>query len=159
MAIDAYMADTMHLSAEEHGCYLLLLMEAWNRPSCDLPDNDVVLARLARVTPSRWKRLKPTVMDFWHLDRRTRTWTQKRQRSTRQFVAQNRQQKRDAALSRWRKRKNPSAAACADADAAAMQSQSQSQSKYHIEVERDKYPSSEPSAGHLRVVGWDDGHG
>ena len=47
---DAYLADTRHLSTLEHGAYLLLMMEAWRRPHCDLPDDDRVLARLAGLT-------------------------------------------------------------------------------------------------------------
>jgi len=62
---DAYLADTRHLSTEEHGAYLLLLMCAWRRPDCDLPDDEAILARMVGVTVRRWRAIAPTVMAFW----------------------------------------------------------------------------------------------
>jgi uncharacterized protein YdaU (DUF1376 family) len=73
---DAFIADTGHLSAAETGAYLLLLMMAWRSPGCRLPDDDAKLARWARVDPRAWRRMKPTVMDFWVLAEGF--WTQKR---------------------------------------------------------------------------------
>jgi uncharacterized protein YdaU (DUF1376 family) len=55
--IDAYLADTTHFSAEEHGAYLLLLMAMWRRNG-RVPDNDKDLARICCVHPSRWSRVK-----------------------------------------------------------------------------------------------------
>jgi uncharacterized protein YdaU (DUF1376 family) len=65
---DAFIADTGHLSAQETGAYLLLLMMAWRSPDCRLPDDDVKLARWARVDPRTWRHIKPVVMAFWSLD-------------------------------------------------------------------------------------------
>jgi uncharacterized protein YdaU (DUF1376 family) len=86
LSTDAYLADTRHLTAEEHGAYLLLLMMAWRSPDCRLPDDDVKLARWASVTPRVWKRLKPTVMAFWTLV--DGYWSQKRLDLTHEFVSQ-----------------------------------------------------------------------
>ena len=36
---DAYIADTTHLSTEEHGAYLLLLAAMWRRDG-SVPDDD-----------------------------------------------------------------------------------------------------------------------
>lgn len=65
---DAYMADTRHLTAAQHGAYLLLLMTAWRMPDCKLPDDDKFLARCAAMDMRTWKANRDVVMAFWHLD-------------------------------------------------------------------------------------------
>jgi uncharacterized protein YdaU (DUF1376 family) len=62
--IGDYLADTMHLSAVEHGAYLLLLMHSWrNGP---LPNDDRVLAGIARVEQRAWaKGIGSTVKGFF----------------------------------------------------------------------------------------------
>lgn len=82
---DAFIADTGHLSAQETGAYLMLLMVAWRSPDCRLADDDDKLARWARVDRRTWKRLKPTVMEFWTL--REGFWTQKRLTQERDIVS------------------------------------------------------------------------
>ncbi|WP_191060997.1 DUF1376 domain-containing protein [Geminicoccus harenae] len=80
---DAYLADTTHLTTEEHGAYLLLLFAAWRSPGCCLRDDDAFLARVAKVTPDRWrKRLRPVLAPFWRIQ--GGSWTQKKQQSVRE---------------------------------------------------------------------------
>jgi uncharacterized protein YdaU (DUF1376 family) len=57
-----YLADTQDLTAQEHGAYLLLLMHYWQRGS--LPDDDGVLARIARIHPPHWPKIKKVLMRF-----------------------------------------------------------------------------------------------
>lgn len=57
---DAYLADTTHLSAEQHGAYLLILMAMW-RAGGELPLDDEVLCRIAKVDPRRWHLVWPTI--------------------------------------------------------------------------------------------------
>lgn len=104
---DAYFADTRHLSTLEHGAYFLLLMEAWRRPSCSLPDDDRLLARLAGLDPEGWKEVKPIVMDFWILSRGE--WTQKRLKKERLYVAKNSKLQRQRALKGWETKKKGNA--------------------------------------------------
>ncbi|WP_198019042.1 YdaU family protein [Azorhizobium doebereinerae] len=73
---DAFIADTGHLTAQETGAYVLLLMVAWRTDGCCLPDDDVSLARWARVSMKTWDRIRPRVMAFWSLV--DGSWTQKR---------------------------------------------------------------------------------
>lgn len=108
---DAYLADTRHLTTEEHGAYLLLMMEAWRRPTCSLPDDDRLLARLAGVSADKWDEIKPVVMAFWKQDGRSKTWTQKRLISERQKSEVRSQKASDSAAKRWKKNKNGHATA------------------------------------------------
>lgn len=61
---DAYLADTVHLTTLEHGAYLMLLISMW-RADGTLPDDDKRLARCARLGPGQWKRIRPTLMEFF----------------------------------------------------------------------------------------------
>lgn len=105
---DAYLADTRHLTTVQHGAYLLLLMEAWRRPSSALPDDDVLLAKLAGMTMPEWQDTKPSVMAFWKCDGRTKTWTQKRLLKEKNRVKKSTQKQQSNAKSRWNKEKDAS---------------------------------------------------
>lgn len=111
---DAYLADTRHLTTEEHGAYLLLLMEAWRRPKCDLPDDDRLLSRLTGLPIDRWQEIKPIVMAFWKRDGRSATFRQKRLSAERIYVADKTKMQRDRAAKRWNKTKKDDAAALPD---------------------------------------------
>lgn len=64
---DAYLADTFHLTLEEHGAYLKLLMIAWRMEGCALPNDDTRLAQMLGVSKAKWAKLKPVVLAFWTL--------------------------------------------------------------------------------------------
>lgn len=94
-----FLADTMHLSAQETGAYVLLLMQAWLMPDCSLPADDRRLAQWARVDAKTWRAIKPTVMEFWTLaDGR---WQQKRLTKEREHVAAVSEKRRAAIRKRW----------------------------------------------------------
>lgn len=63
---DAYLSDTRHLSAAQHGAYFLLLMTAWRSKSNGLPDDDDRLASWAAMDKRTWLKNKRVVMAFWH---------------------------------------------------------------------------------------------
>lgn len=106
---DAYLADTRHLSAAEHGAYLLLMMEAWRRPSCSIPDDDGLLARLACMSHNEWGAAKGNVMAFWTLDAKTKTWRQKRLSKEHAFLSEKRKKNRQNSAKRWNKKENDDA--------------------------------------------------
>jgi 5-methylcytosine-specific restriction endonuclease McrA len=45
-----------HMSAAQVGAYMLILMAIWSTNTCDIPDDDVILARVCRTTKTIWKR-------------------------------------------------------------------------------------------------------
>jgi uncharacterized protein YdaU (DUF1376 family) len=97
---DAYLADTMHLSLEEHGAYLKLLMITWRNNGQPLPDNDTKIARMLGVTPSRWtSKLRPALAPFFDLS--AGTWRQKKLEKTWQFAMKTREKNREKANARW----------------------------------------------------------
>ncbi len=73
--IGAYLADTQHLSRDEHGGYLLLLMAYW-RSAAPLPNDDKRLAAIAKATPKEWKALRPVLAEFFAVT--AEIWTHKR---------------------------------------------------------------------------------
>lgn len=72
---DAYLGDTGHLTATEHGAYLLILMAMW-RAGGSLPDDEIRLARTARLSLDKWRRIAPTIREFFTME--DGTVTQKR---------------------------------------------------------------------------------
>lgn len=73
-----YMADTSHLTCEQHGAYLLILMALWKRAGAGLPDVDENMAAAARLPVARWKAIRPILLDGVLLRTDGQTVTQKR---------------------------------------------------------------------------------
>jgi uncharacterized protein YdaU (DUF1376 family) len=61
-----YLADTAHLTTQQHGAYMLLIMNYWQRGG-PLPDDDVRLAKIARVGPREWTRMRDTISEFFSI--------------------------------------------------------------------------------------------
>ena len=70
-----YLADTAHLTTEEHGAYLLLLMNYWQRAK-PLDNSNGRLAHVARLSAERWAAVEPVLAEFFTID--GDTWTQAR---------------------------------------------------------------------------------
>jgi uncharacterized protein YdaU (DUF1376 family) len=65
-----YLGDTRHLTTEQHGAYLLLLMAMW-RANGELPYDQAKLARMTGLTPSRWAKIRPDVLAFFQVGETT----------------------------------------------------------------------------------------
>lgn len=62
-----YLRDTMHLTTEQHGAYLLLLFCCWFARGL-LDDNDAILAGVCKATPEYWKtNLRPVLVKFFEV--------------------------------------------------------------------------------------------
>lgn len=59
-----YLADTAHLTAAEHGAYLMLVMNYWQRGK-PLPADDRKLARIARMSDAEWQDSRDTLAEFF----------------------------------------------------------------------------------------------
>lgn len=102
---DAYMADTRHLTAAQHGAYLLLLMTAWRMPDCRLPDDDLFLSRCASMDMRTWKLQKDKIMAFWKKDD-LQKWYQPRLLDERKYVDELRNKNSQAGQASALKRLN-----------------------------------------------------
>ena len=101
---DAYLADTRHLTAAQHGAYLLLLMTAWRSIDCRLPDDDNFLARAAAMDIRTWRVNKAVVMAFWKKDEQQK-WCQGRLEDERKNVVEQRSKNAAAGKASALKRK------------------------------------------------------
>jgi uncharacterized protein YdaU (DUF1376 family) len=61
-----YLADTMHLTALQHGVYILLIMHYFKRG--ELPADAPSLARIAKVSVPNWKRVSDPVMALFRVE-------------------------------------------------------------------------------------------
>lgn len=66
-----YLANTGHLSTEEHGAYFLLILHYWTTES--LPNDARSLANLARLPLKKWNAMEAKIKPFFGMD-----WSHKR---------------------------------------------------------------------------------
>lgn len=96
----SYLADTMHLGDPAlHGCYLLLLINMWNRPSCSLPDNPDELAILCRTSRTKFKKIWPLIEPFFL--KKDGKISQKRLTKERQRAQDRKEKASENARKRW----------------------------------------------------------
>ena len=58
-----YLSKTSHLSAAESGAYLHLLMYYWTHGQ--LPDDEIAIARISRLTPRAWAKSRVHIKGFF----------------------------------------------------------------------------------------------
>lgn len=59
-----YLADTAHLSTIQHGAYLLLIMNYWQRGG-PLPNDDARLSRIVRMSVRNWQQIKAPIVELF----------------------------------------------------------------------------------------------
>lgn len=99
---DALMGDTLHLTTEEFGAYMLLLGAMW-RHGGSIPDSDPDLSRITR-TGKRWGRVKARLLPF--LLQENGTISQKRLRQEWGYVQNRKQIQKQNSEARWNKNKD-----------------------------------------------------
>lgn len=86
-----YLADTAHLTTEEHGAYLLLLFSYWQTGKPLRADR---LASISRLTSERWTDVERTLKEFFHVSKTE--WTHFRVEADLEKVASKQKQNSDA---------------------------------------------------------------
>lgn len=74
LMIGDYLKDTSRLTTEQHGAYLLLLMDYWTKGPP--PDDDLALASITKLDARRWRLNRPTLVRFFRVE--DGEWRQKR---------------------------------------------------------------------------------
>lgn len=59
-----YLGDTRHLTTEQHGAYLLLLMTMW-RSGGVVANDEIKIARITGLSVVRWRKISPDVLEFF----------------------------------------------------------------------------------------------
>lgn len=106
--IGDYLADTARLTTEQHGAYLLLIMDYWRNGAP--PDDDEVLRNITRFSKFLWKKNRPILENFFTV--KEGKWTHSRideeiskALSSKAAAAEKAS---NAAKARWEKRDAPS---------------------------------------------------
>lgn len=98
-----YLADTTRLTTEQHGAYLLLIMDYWRNGA--LPDDDGALANITRLTMPQWKKHRAVMARLFHIE--AGEWRHKRIDSELVAAAANaskhEERAKKAAAARWGK--------------------------------------------------------
>jgi len=104
MWIDDYMGDTMFLSTEEHGAYLLVLFAYWKNQG-PIPENKI--GPITRLDRGRWDDVVPFLSEFFIVE--DGLWKHKRCEEELEKARLNHEKRskkaRRAATVRWQKEK------------------------------------------------------
>lgn len=65
-ATDTILAES-HLSTEEIGAYVLILATTWRNDGEPLPDDEIRLARITRLSVARWRKIRPALAPLFDL--------------------------------------------------------------------------------------------
>jgi len=123
-----YLGDTQHLTAIEHGGYLLLIAHYWRTGG--IPSDPVKLARICRMSNREWTRHGDTILEFFSDGKHGRIDREL------QKVEQKTAKMRNAAETRWNREREPKSLkslAPVDADALPLQDKcNDNQNQNHI---------------------------
>ena len=72
-----YLSDTMHLTTEQHGAYLLLIMAYWVKSKA-VPNNDKKLASICKMSEKKWAETRAIISEFFDTDSDPELWVHHR---------------------------------------------------------------------------------
>jgi len=102
--IGDYLADTMDLTRDQHGGYMLLIAAYWRR-GAPLPDDDGRLAGITKSSKKEWKLLRAILSDFFDIS--DGFWKHKRIDEELARAAENSEKRsnsgKEGAARRWNK--------------------------------------------------------
>ena len=102
--IGDYLSDTMHLTTEQHGAYILLIMAYWKNGG-PLPADDAMLAATCRLSGDAWSIAKAVLIRFFTVSDDGMTWVHERIDRELSGAAENKQRRivraKNAAEARW----------------------------------------------------------
>ena len=64
--IGDYLSDTARLNTEQHGAYLLIIMDYWKNGAP--PDDDAVLSSIAKLTVQAWRKHRPSIAKLFQIE-------------------------------------------------------------------------------------------
>lgn len=103
--IGDYLSDTMHLTTEQHGAYLLLIMAYWKNGG-PLPGSAAQLAAICRMPIDAWSIAQEVLVNFFEVTSDGK-WLSKRVEKEMQAAGQKKaqavQKAANAAAARWNK--------------------------------------------------------
>jgi len=68
-----YLADTQHLTIEQSGAYLHLIMAYWMRGKA-LPNDDTSLSVICKMPVKRWQQIRPVLESFFDRETDEKFW-------------------------------------------------------------------------------------
>ena len=137
-----YLGDTMDLTPEQHGIYVLLLALSWRRPTCSLPPDmkwiKRALASASDMHGNKFNVLVPPILDRFFARDENGDFFQKRLRKEREKSEKLSRNQRENVGKRWSRTKenNDLADTTVIPARASLQSQSQESSSFHSEDSR-----------------------
>ena len=136
--IGDYLSDTMHLTCEQSGAYLHLIMHYWRAGA--LPDNDIALAQITRLSPKAWKANRAIVEPFFTVG--GGKWTHKRIDAERKKSAEVKERYAERAQKGAAKRWGKNASSNATGNASSIPEGCNGHGNLHLQVSNETIESS-----------------
>lgn len=72
-----YLSNTMHLTTEQHGAYLLLIMAYWDKGTA-LPNDDDKLSSICKMSKKVWLKNRSILEEFFDTNSDKELWVHSR---------------------------------------------------------------------------------